>query len=443
MTATLWALQALAENDVAESKSIADAFRGRAGISASTDDGGEQQAELGPADFKILVLQLLTRGGASEKTLPSDEDLEETFRVADKDNSGAVDEEEFVALYSLVKSGQVAGLAAMGAGAQKERVERALRQSAMEAFKKREEAEAELRQHRIQERLRVAANTAKEAEEARQEERRRNELAHRVAEAESAAAAAAAERAMVKAEVAARRAKLKADLKAKKEAAEARKTMVAFGATTAAQAEARAKAAKEEAVAAAKTEAQEGAFTRVRAKMAATKDELNRGRGGFPESRGRHSLETEGAFSSAAAGLREAVAARRRSLSRDSRDSGEIPFETAASGDARQMQPGRRSLFRISYEDATADAWADSGGSDNGGCAHGTPKKLTAEEKGLVGSRHGPQGMAVGTTKSSPKPSPRLRPVQSPPKPARLPSSAPTNPRTLGSPLPSAVGTRL
>ena len=148
---------------------------------------------------------------------------------------------------------------------------------------------------------------------------------------------------------AAKRAKLKADLKAKKEAALARKTQVAFGATT--EATEKAKAIDDEAAAAAATKAKtkEDAMARVRAKMAASKEQRNKLHqstasvasredvigGGSGVAGGGNSRPSAVGFSAAAAGLREAVAARKNAQTRAN---------------------------RITYDDTQADAWADGGG---------------------------------------------------------------------------------
>jgi hypothetical protein len=63
---------------------------------------------LGKEVFKELVVDLLKEAG--EKALPSDKDLDKAFTLADVDKSNKVDEDEFIGLYSMVKSGDVHGL---------------------------------------------------------------------------------------------------------------------------------------------------------------------------------------------------------------------------------------------------------------------------------------------------------------------------------------------
>ena len=340
--------------------------------------------------------------------MPSEADLDEIFVIADKDKSGAVDEQEFAMLYALIKSGEVAGLSAMGAGVHRERIERAVRQASVEAAASKNEAEAELRQRRVQERMRAAAAMAKrDAEAERDAEARRRGLEKQQAEAESQAAAAAAEREESKRKAEAIRARLKADLKAKKDAAVARKTTVAFGATTAAAAEAEAKAAEAEAAAAAKAKVKENAMARVREKMASSKEQRNRlhERAGSPDSGWAAAAAPSSAgFSNAAAGLREALsAARQRSLSRDRHD-----------------VAGRTSV-RISYEDTEADSWAGGAGSRGraspGGAPVGAPSPaarpnpLTPSD---YSSPQGARGPPSGPSGFQPALSPRSRPVVPP-----------------------------
>jgi len=65
--------------------------------------------ELDRTLFKELIKSLL-KEDRSVKSLPSDQDLDWVFEVADADQSGMVDEDEFVALYKLVSAGHVKGL---------------------------------------------------------------------------------------------------------------------------------------------------------------------------------------------------------------------------------------------------------------------------------------------------------------------------------------------
>ena len=73
---------------------------------------GDNRDELPKAAFKDLVKMLMTESG--QKELPSDKDLDAAFKLADADKSGLVDEVEFLALYRLVKTGQVGGLGKSG-----------------------------------------------------------------------------------------------------------------------------------------------------------------------------------------------------------------------------------------------------------------------------------------------------------------------------------------
>ena len=86
--------------------------------------------EIGPMTFAKLVTQLTKeRNGALEaeaiaeakrrggrvfkpalQPLPKEKDLHAAFKLADADNSGAVDEAEFLVLFKKVKAGKVAGL---------------------------------------------------------------------------------------------------------------------------------------------------------------------------------------------------------------------------------------------------------------------------------------------------------------------------------------------
>ena len=68
--------------------------------------------------FKELIRALLEEDTAA-KDLPSDKDLDWAFDVADTDQSGLVDEEEFVALYKLASAGQVKGLSRKSVSAPK------------------------------------------------------------------------------------------------------------------------------------------------------------------------------------------------------------------------------------------------------------------------------------------------------------------------------------
>jgi Ca2+-binding EF-hand superfamily protein len=65
--------------------------------------------ELDRTLFKELIKSLL-KEDRSVKSLPSDQDLDWVFEVADADQSGMVDEDEFVALYKLASAGHVKGL---------------------------------------------------------------------------------------------------------------------------------------------------------------------------------------------------------------------------------------------------------------------------------------------------------------------------------------------
>ena len=102
-------MQAAHDAELGESKAIAAAFKTQAALAAlaAGDDDASGEPELDPAAFKALVRKLLSQGGATAETMPSEESLDEIFVIADKDKSGAVDEDEFVALYALIKTGQV------------------------------------------------------------------------------------------------------------------------------------------------------------------------------------------------------------------------------------------------------------------------------------------------------------------------------------------------
>lgn len=90
-------------NEVSE---ISSAFRAACGYGTS----------LNLKAFKALVQRLLlvpsSKTGVKNAaaTAPSEKDLEAAFALADDDNSGGVDEREFVALFELVKQGAVKGL---------------------------------------------------------------------------------------------------------------------------------------------------------------------------------------------------------------------------------------------------------------------------------------------------------------------------------------------
>jgi len=64
--------------------------------------------------FKALVLECLADDGAGPGDRPTDKDLDTAFVLADEDQSGLVDEVEFLTLYRLVKTGQVGGLGKSG-----------------------------------------------------------------------------------------------------------------------------------------------------------------------------------------------------------------------------------------------------------------------------------------------------------------------------------------
>ena len=99
-------------------------------FAAKLDACGGSSGGLDQPAFKALVRKLLKlQGMASDDTaasntskskgttssavgMPSDQDLEAAFVLADTDKSGRVDASEFVALFKLVRQGHVAGLAA-------------------------------------------------------------------------------------------------------------------------------------------------------------------------------------------------------------------------------------------------------------------------------------------------------------------------------------------
>ena len=81
--------------------------------SRATDSGGE----IGKEQFKELISTLIAdrnaqaeEDGAEPTPLPSEKDLDAAFVRADIDESGMVDEEEFLVLYRDVKNGKVEGL---------------------------------------------------------------------------------------------------------------------------------------------------------------------------------------------------------------------------------------------------------------------------------------------------------------------------------------------
>lgn len=49
--------------------------------------------------------------GRRRMHLPTDAELTKAFKLADRDNSGLVDEDEFMALFALAVEGRVSGLA--------------------------------------------------------------------------------------------------------------------------------------------------------------------------------------------------------------------------------------------------------------------------------------------------------------------------------------------
>lgn len=56
-------------------------------------------------EFNTAIAELLPR-----EEVPRTKDLAKAFDLADEDNSGVVDIDEFVALYSKIKAGAVDGL---------------------------------------------------------------------------------------------------------------------------------------------------------------------------------------------------------------------------------------------------------------------------------------------------------------------------------------------
>jgi hypothetical protein len=67
----------------------------------------ENEEELSKASFKKLI-NLVCRDNKGK--VPKDKDLDAVFDIADHDNSGGVDSEEFLKLYASVKKGEVKGL---------------------------------------------------------------------------------------------------------------------------------------------------------------------------------------------------------------------------------------------------------------------------------------------------------------------------------------------
>jgi hypothetical protein len=88
--------------------------RWRAQFDAAATDAGS--TELNKSTFLALAMKVLRPGssqGGSSKAQndgPSLQDLDTAFTVADKDRSGGVDRQEFVAFMKLATTGQVAGL---------------------------------------------------------------------------------------------------------------------------------------------------------------------------------------------------------------------------------------------------------------------------------------------------------------------------------------------
>lgn len=68
-----------------------------------------EEGEIGKRDFKELVLQILREEG--EVDMPTEDQLETAFKLADEDHSNMVDIEEFVEIFEKLKNGQVEGIA--------------------------------------------------------------------------------------------------------------------------------------------------------------------------------------------------------------------------------------------------------------------------------------------------------------------------------------------
>ena len=86
---------------------------------------GKASKELEKPEFKALVKKILVRelmkmtdlaqpGDPPLPPPPADVDLDASFKVADADKSGLVDQEEFVKLMRLIKAGKVSGLGDTG-----------------------------------------------------------------------------------------------------------------------------------------------------------------------------------------------------------------------------------------------------------------------------------------------------------------------------------------
>jgi hypothetical protein len=74
---------------------------------SNDDDGLDRTA------FKELIASILADGSDDSKP-PSENDLITAFDLADTNKSGFVDEKEFLGLYSMIKKGDVHGLAKQG-----------------------------------------------------------------------------------------------------------------------------------------------------------------------------------------------------------------------------------------------------------------------------------------------------------------------------------------
>jgi len=101
-------------DDITSSPPMEEVEKWRAQFDAAATEAGS--TELNKAAFLTLSMKALHPGSSQGEGLqlqndgPSLQDLDTAFTVADKDRSGGVDRQEFVAFMKLATTGQVAGL---------------------------------------------------------------------------------------------------------------------------------------------------------------------------------------------------------------------------------------------------------------------------------------------------------------------------------------------
>ena len=84
-------------------KSIRSLFRLKAA------EGGGEEGSLDQTAFRQLVKVLLLNEGGS-KSVPPDKDIDAAFECEDVQHIGRIDEEDFLELYELIRSGKAKGL---------------------------------------------------------------------------------------------------------------------------------------------------------------------------------------------------------------------------------------------------------------------------------------------------------------------------------------------